>query len=107
MMIFAALMLLGFSPLCGAELSDPTRPERWQAPAASGAAPAGPKLTLSSVLIGSDRRLAVIDDELVGVGDSVSGYRVIEIQAHSVLVASSGGTARLQLDPNNVRKVIQ
>ena len=50
-----------------------------------------PKLT--AILIGDSRRLAVIDNLVVGVGDRVHGERVVKISADRVILAGRDPTA--------------
>jgi len=52
---------------------------------------------LSSTLVGSARRVAVINDRLVSVGDSVLGAEVIDIGARSARLRYAGQELVLQL----------
>lgn len=52
---------------------------------------------LSSTLVGNARRVAVINDRLVGVGDEVLGARVIGIDARSARLRYAGRELVLQL----------
>lgn len=82
-------------------LKDPTRPLR--APAVTAPAASGRALpTLDSVLVGSDRRLAVIDGMRLGEGDERDGIRVWEIRSDAVVV-SVDGSPRMVLTIANGR----
>jgi len=52
---------------------------------------------LSSTLVGSARRVAVINDRLVSIGDSVLGAEVIDIGARSARLRYAGQELELQL----------
>ena len=49
---------------------------------------------LGTILYSPDRRLAIIDNRIVGVGDEVRGARVIEITADGVLLRDAHGQLR-------------
>jgi len=82
-------------------LEDPTRPLRKPAAAAGSAVPAG-RPTLHSVLVGRDRRHAVIDGRRLSEGESHGGVRVLEIHPNRVVV-STANSPRLVLEITNAR----
>lgn len=88
-------------PLRAAELIDPTRP-----PGGAETAPPTRKAatrsgwTLESTLVATDRRVAVINGELVTEGESVGGARVVEIRKLEVLVQTPRGPVTLRLLPD-------
>lgn len=86
-------------PLAAQALADPTRPPNMPdaAVADSGAGASGP--VLKSILLSSNRRLAVIDGRSVRVGDRVGNARVIAIDADSVKLRGSEGLTLLKLLP--------
>ena len=49
---------------------------------------------LGTILYSSDRKLAIIDNRIVGVGDEVRGARVIEITASAVMLRDEKGRLR-------------
>jgi hypothetical protein len=49
---------------------------------------------LATILYSPDRRLAIIDNQIVGVGDEVRGARVTEITAGAVLLRDAQGKLR-------------
>jgi hypothetical protein len=54
---------------------------------------------LGTILYSADRKLAIIDNRIVGVGDEVRGARVVEITAGGVLLRDGvGRLRRLGLD---------
>ncbi len=49
---------------------------------------------LGTILYSPDRKLAIIDNRIVGVGDEVRGARVTEITAGAVLLRDAQGKLR-------------
>ncbi len=85
-------------------LRDPTRPLASTAPRAAAAPPPAtrspapvtlPQLQL--VLTATERRFAVIDGELLGVGDSIRGLTVLDIRDEAVIVKTPNGPRTLPL----------
>jgi MSHA biogenesis protein MshK len=64
-----------------AQLPDPTRPPNYQQ---NTTTTGESKLRLSSILIGPQRRIAVINDQTLKVGDSIMDYKIIKIEAKAV-----------------------
>jgi hypothetical protein len=97
--------------LRAAELIDPTRPPAYamqkfrQAKWATLPKVASPKtvqkketvLRLSSILISSNRKIAIIDDQMLSVGDKIGGARLISITRDSVRLVRKGKTINLSL----------
>lgn len=83
-------------------LRDPTRPPDFSTVPAKVQLAAAP-LELESILIGPERRIAVINQmvvtegEVFAVGSDAAGGRVLEIQSDSVLVSRNGNATRLHL----------
>lgn len=88
-----------------AALDDPMRPPG-SAGFAAGTASGGPQFVLSSTLIARERRSAVINGRRVGVGDNISGARVIEIQPSQVRLQHQGRQLTLSLLPVAVKKPV-
>lgn len=97
-----AIFLLGAlcaspgSLLAEPQLKDPTAPPRTLVRGVAVAKPAE-VLNLESILVGRDRRLAVINGSIVAEGDKVGSSRIVEISSDSVLVRRPGQAARLKL----------
>ena len=49
---------------------------------------------LGTILYSPDRKLAIIDNRIVGVGDEVRGARVTEITAGAVMLRDTQGKLR-------------
>ncbi len=89
-------------------LPDPTRPEGFshRATGVSGAPVTLPQL--SSVLIGDDRKLAVIDGRVMAEGDVENGVRVRRISSDRVVVALEGDAqVTLLLDRTEIHKEVR
>jgi hypothetical protein len=50
--------------------------------------------SLGTILYSPDRKLAIIDGRIVGVGDEVRGARVTEIMPNAVLLRDAQGRLR-------------
>lgn len=97
--ILCALMAMA-APL-GAELADPMRPGSHETrPAVSG-----PHWVLQSTLVSDSRRLAVVNGDIVRVGDRIAGARVLSIQFGEIWLERRGRRFRLGLTPTEVKKV--
>jgi hypothetical protein len=92
-----ALFALSFTTIAQ-QLRDPTRPQagiRDKVPTAkTKKSNPSPKLVLQTILIGDDRRAAVINGRLIAVGDTISGYRLSEIRAGEVVLLKGKGNSR-------------
>ncbi|MCZ6643686.1 MAG: hypothetical protein O7F71_19090 [Gammaproteobacteria bacterium] len=88
------------------KLEDPTRPEGFTRPVSSVTEKKTRLLPrLSSVLIGDDRRLAVIDGRVMAEGDVGNGLRVRRINSDRVLVTLADRTrVTLLLDTSGIHK---
>jgi MSHA biogenesis protein MshK len=86
----AALLALGATARAAPPLVDPTRPPALGDPALAGAeaaATGGERFVLSSVLVAGERRVAVVNDRVVSIGDVVDGARVTAIKPYAVTLA--------------------
>jgi len=102
------LSLLGFGCLlhmlaAAQALPDPTRPPSGarvttEGPSAA-AAVSEPAPILESVLIGRDRRIAVISGRRLFVGDRVGDARIVRITETEVVLRSGEGQTTLKLFP--------
>lgn len=98
------LILITFPVFADAEkLRDPTMPMGQQA---ASQHPAAVALHLNSVLISSQRRVAVINGQALRQGEEIkgSGFRVVSIKTNSVTVQSNNATRVLSLIDSKVKK---
>jgi len=54
-------------------------------------------LTLSAILYGSERSSAMINGQMVGLGDPVQGYKVLDIEKTYVILSKAGRRVRLEM----------
>ena len=89
------------------ERGDPTRPQHHVSTGAVASANLETP-TLSSVLIGKGRKLAVIDGAVMSEGDEKAGIKLWKIESGRVVVSrSSGARFTLELDNSSMRKEAQ
>ncbi|MCP1728096.1 MSHA biogenesis protein MshK [Natronospira proteinivora] len=81
-----------------AEVDDPMRPPA-QSQQIAEPSPLS-DWTLTSVLIAENRRLAVINGQVLRVGESVDGARLIRIDAGGVVIRHARGQETLSLSSN-------
>jgi hypothetical protein len=108
----AALSLMLVSPAWGQALSDPTRPpQAWLAAQQKApGAPAGEQESrplLQSLLIGPSRRYAIIDGQVLGVGDTFRDARVVAVTPAAVVLRSARGTQMLKLFPDVEKRPVK
>lgn len=89
------VLALSALPAAAQALPDPTRPAVGDHVAAG--APAARARVLQSVLVSAGRRVAVIDGQLVPIGGRVGPYRLVRVEADSVVLQGPGGSRTLRL----------
>jgi len=107
-----ALVLGCLSPAWGQALSDPTRPpQAWltaqQKAAGVPAAEQEILPRLQSLLIGPSRTYAIIDGQLLGVGDRFRDARVVAVRPAGVVLRSKSGTQTLKLFPDVEKRPVK
>ncbi len=91
--------------------NDPTRPAaQWlaaQARPAGGdtAAPDPEPAGVQIIVMGAKRQFAVIDGQLIRVGESYQGARLLSIGSQGVLMQKDGAKADLRMNPAVRKKV--
>jgi hypothetical protein len=110
----AALALGCLSPAWGQALSDPTRPpQQWLAaqPKVAGAHSGIESETvmpqLQSLLIGPTHAYAIIEGQLVGVGDTFRDARVVAVRPAEVVLRTEHGTQTLRLFPDVEKRPVK
>ncbi len=98
-----ALALVALT-LAAQPLRDPTQPPA-EAVAVDVKPVAHKGLTLQTVVISQQRRTAVISGRIMSVGDTIQGYRLVEIRESEALLRGSKGTRTLRLYPA-MKKVV-
>jgi hypothetical protein len=97
-----ALFLLACAPpLVAADPSDPTRPPPgFSEQGRVGAAPQEPPLLLSSLFLMGNKSYAVVDGQVVRVGDKLEAGRVGKIDEAGVWLQTATGPRQLKLLPD-------
>lgn len=98
----AGLTLALFSLTLAAQpLRDPTRPPpgAFAVSKAGGKPDARKSMMLQTVLISPQRRTVVISGRVMSIGDTMDGYRLVEIREAEVVMKGSKGTRTLRLYP--------
>jgi len=90
-----------FPLTAGAELIDPTRPASYT-PASVAQKEAG-GWKISSIIIGDDRRVAIIDGRSVMQGDELHGMKVISISPYDVILKGNNKEMQISLLPEKVK----
>jgi len=105
-----AFALWGGMGACAAlaqSLPDPTRPPfvaRAGSKVVSVAPAEAPMPVLQSVLIGKDRRMAIISGQRFDIGDQVGDARIVRITETEVLLRSGAGHTTLKLFPQVLKR---
>ena len=86
-----------------AELNDPTRPVSYVNGLQGDAKKAKGGIRVSSIIIGKERRVAIIDGQSVQKGDSIRGMKVIAINPSEVLLKSNNKELQVSLLPEKVK----
>lgn len=90
-------------------VTDPTRPLNFEAPSTDAAADGRPapvfsrRFEVSSILIRSDTRIAVINSQRVREGGTVDNARVVEIHPASVILEVNGQQGEVQLHQRSIK----
>lgn len=102
--IAAVLLVLAIPGLALAQpLPDPTERTSMQRVATGNAV--STSWVLESTLVSADRRVAVINGNVVTVGDRVDGARVVEIGPFAVRLRTGDGNVVLTLTDNDPKRV--
>jgi len=96
--LVAMLVLVCASPArANVDLPDPTRPGSYSAQTERSEIPSAGQFKLHSVLISSTRRVAIINETSVEVGDQVNGATVRRIDKNRVELDKQGTRFSLSL----------
>ena len=90
----------------GQPVADPTRPASL-AGGNAGAEISQQKWKLTSTLIGPQRRVAIINDRIVQIGQKIDGAELVAVDADSVLIRYSGKKIQLKLIAGTVKQAVK
>ena len=60
-----------------------------------------PSLKLKGVIVGGSNSVAIINDKLLRLGESIDGYQVVRIEEKEVFLRSGNSTFKLELAKND------
>lgn len=101
--IYVVALVLLAQPALADDMSDPMRPP--QGPAYAGErATDEPRWKLTGILVSPERKLAMINNQLIGVGGKVDGARVRNIYGNSVELDIGGQSIVLRPLARSVRR---
>src|SRR5687768_11790743 len=87
------LVVLTFS--CQAELTDPTRPANFDP--ATITTTLAKSLSLDAIFYSPTEQHAIINGQTLHQGDTIAGYRLLQIKPQAVIVKGPNGTFELPL----------
>ena len=93
--IALVLLLLWLSSYANSQQVDPTKPFGFLASTSSNNDRAA--LILQSIIHRDNKRKAIIDGQVLNVGDKHKGFELIEISSKGVVLSSSQGKMELSL----------
>ncbi len=102
MLVLAGMLMPGVAP--AVPLDDPTRPPAAQSSETHEVVHEPIRWMLNSTLVSAQRRTAVINDRVVGVGEKINGARVMEILPMAVRLRYDGRELTLVLLKNNIKR---
>ena len=98
----------GVKPAPARELMDPMRPAPYRAPSTVTAeqqqAEIHAELRLTAILKGEQRQVAVINGEILQVGQQIHGYRVTDIDARQVHLQKEGQQLVLSVEAQGMKR---
>lgn len=103
-----ALALFALAGTASAQvLADPTRPPNLAglSPGGEIAPPSGP--VLESIVLSPQRRLALINGKLAGIGDRIGAATLVAIEIDSVRLREGAGTRVLKLLPEVLKRDVE
>ena len=117
-----ALLMLPFAPAQATEIKDPMQPPEYALKkfrqAKNNNNPAGNRvkvkkaeiksLKLSSIIYSPTRKIAIIDDQMLSVGATINGAKLVKIDKHSARLVRNGKVINLRLpdDLSAIKKML-
>jgi MSHA biogenesis protein MshK len=91
----------------GQPVADPTRPASLAVGNTSADISQPLKWKLTSTLIGPQRRVAIINDKIVQIGQKIDGAELVAVDAGSVMIRYSGKKIQLKLIAGTVKQAVK
>ena len=102
-----ALVVAFALPSAADPIQDPTRPPAFGTSVESSESGEAEALSLQAVFQADSRRIAIVNDQRVGVGDVVLSARVVSIEGDRVTLRRQGRTIELELIPVEIKRRTQ
>jgi len=117
----ASLLVLQFGPGQAAEIKDPMRPPEYALQkfrlgkyknstktVLKEKKPEVKSMKLTSIIYSPTRKVAIIDDQMLSVGDIINGAKLVRIDKHSARLVRKGKVIQLRLpdDLTAVKKTL-
>ena len=117
----AALLMLQFGPGQAAEIKDPMQPPEFALKKFRLAKnknstktvikvkkPEVKSMKLTSIIYSPTRKIAIIDDQMLSVGGTINGARLVKINQHSARLVRKGKVINLRLpdDLTGIKKTL-
>lgn len=101
MRVYALVLLIWVGSVAAADPGDPTRPPPgFNLQAESEEAPRDAPLVVNSLFLMGARPYALVDGQVVRVGDRLEAGRVVKISEHGVWLKTPTGSRQLELLPD-------
>lgn len=101
MRVHALVFLIWAGSVAAADLGDPTRPAPgFNLQAESEEAPREAPLVVNTLFLMGTRPYALVDGQVVRVGDRLEAGRVVKINEHGVWLKTPTGSRQLELLPD-------
>ena len=117
----ASLLVLQFGPGQAAEIKDPMRPPEYALqkfrlgkyknstkPVIAVNKPEVKSMKLTSIIYSPTRKIAIIDDQMLSVGGTINGAKLVRIDKHGARLVRKGKVIQLRLpdDLTGVKKTL-
>ena len=93
--LVAALLLMSST---AHSLKDPTRPSVYRAAATQQS------LKLESILLADNRKVAVINGQVLTVGERLGNVKIVDIRKGQVTINRNGYSSKLELTTDSIRQ---
>lgn len=100
--LLLALLIITFN--CHAALKDPTRPAGFDPYAIAATASKG--LSLDAIFYSPQEQRAIINGQTLHQGDSIAGFRLLQIKPQAVVLKGPNGIIELPLFTLNIKRTV-
>ena len=105
-LLIPVFLCLGAALVQAAPFQDPTRPAPAFLPSTAASTPAVTPLVLQSILLGPQRRIAIINGQRLEIGQKIRGLELIALTSTQAILQGPQGRITLHLLPGASRRQI-